>query len=90
MDEKEFIIRKKIKDIQNTIESNNKKKIELRNELFKLDQENCQLLLESLELISELEKLKNQKWKIKFKKSIDKQNCLWYNKKVEKLQTKIN
>lgn len=61
MDEKEFIIRKKIKDIQNTMESNNKKKIELRNELFKLDQENCQLLLESLELISELEKLKNQK-----------------------------
>lgn len=57
MDEKEFIIRKKIKDIQNTMESNNKKKIELRNELFKLDQENCQLLLESLELISELEKL---------------------------------
>jgi hypothetical protein len=58
MDEKEFIIRKKIKDIQNIIESNNKKKIKLRNELFKLDQENCQLLLESLELISELEKLK--------------------------------
>ena len=28
MDEKEFIIRKKIKDIQNTMESNNKKKIE--------------------------------------------------------------
>lgn len=61
MDKKEFIIRKKIKDIQNIMESNNKKKIELRNELFKLDQENCQLLLESLELISELEKLKNQK-----------------------------
>ena len=58
MDEKEFIIRKKIKDIQNIMESNNKKKIKLRNELFKLDQENCQLLLESLELISELEKLK--------------------------------
>lgn len=58
MDEKEFIIRKKIKDIQNIMESNNKKKIELRNELFKLDQENCQLLLESLELISKLEKLK--------------------------------
>ena len=58
MDKKEFIIRKKIKDIQNIMESNNKKKIELRNELFKLDQENCQLLLESLELISELEKLK--------------------------------
>lgn len=58
MDGKEFIIRKKIKDIQNIMESNNKKKIELRNELFKLDQENCQLLLESLELISELEKLK--------------------------------
>lgn len=55
---KEFIIRKKIKDIQNIMESNNKKKIELRNELFKLDQENCQLLLESLELISKLEKLK--------------------------------
>lgn len=55
---KEFIIRKKIKDIQNIMESNNKKKIELRNELFKLDQENCQLLLESLELSSELEKLK--------------------------------
>ena len=51
------MIRKKIKDIQNTMESNNKKKIELRNELFKLDQENCQLLLESLELVSELEKL---------------------------------
>lgn len=61
MDKKEFIIRKKIKDIQNIMESNNKKKIKLRNELFKLDQENCQLLLESLELISELEKLKNQK-----------------------------
>lgn len=61
MYEKEFIIRKKIKDIQNIMESNNKKKIKLRNELFKLDQENCQLLLESLELISELEKLKNQK-----------------------------
>ena len=61
MDKKEFIIRKKIKDIQNIMESNNKKKIELRNELFKLDQENCQLLLESLELISELEKVKNQK-----------------------------
>ena len=58
MDKKEFIIRKKIKDIQNIMESNNKKKIELRNELFKLDQENCQLLLESLELISKLEKLK--------------------------------
>ena len=58
MDGKEFIIRKKIKDIQNIMESNNKKKIELRNELFKLDQENCQLLLESLELISKLEKLK--------------------------------
>ena len=58
MDKKEFIIRKKIKDIQNIMESNNKKKIELRNELFKLDQENCKLLLESLELISELEKLK--------------------------------
>ena len=58
MDKKEFIIRKKIKDIQKIMESNNKKKIELRNELFKLDQENCQLLLESLELISELEKLK--------------------------------
>jgi len=61
MEGKEFIIRKKIKDIQNIMESNNKKKIKLRNELFKLDQENCQLLLESLELISELEKLKNQK-----------------------------
>ena len=61
MDKKEFIIRKKIKDIQNIMESNNKKKIELRNELFKLDQENCKSLLESLELISELEKLKNQK-----------------------------
>lgn len=61
MDEKEFIIRKKIKDIQNIMESNNKKKIKLKNELFKLDQENCQLLLESLELISELEKVKNQK-----------------------------
>jgi len=58
MEGKEFIIRKKIKDIQNIMESNNKKKIKLRNELFKLDQENCQLLLESLELISELEKLK--------------------------------
>ena len=61
MSEKEFEIRKRLKDIENTMESNNKKKIELRNELFKLDQENCQLLLESLELISELEKLKNQK-----------------------------
>lgn len=61
MDEKEFIIRKKIKDIQNTFESNNKKKIELRNELFKLDRENFKSLFESLELVSELEKLKNQK-----------------------------
>ena len=57
MSEKEFEIRKRLKDIENIMESNNKKKIELRNELFKLDQENCQLLLESLELISELEKL---------------------------------
>lgn len=61
MTEKEIVIRNRLKDIQNIMESNNKKKIELRNELFKLDQENCQLLLESLELISELEKVKNQK-----------------------------
>lgn len=58
MTEKEIVIRNRLKDIQNIMESNNKKKIELRNELFNLDQENCKLLLESLELVSELEKLK--------------------------------
>jgi hypothetical protein len=42
------------------MESNNKKKIRIKKRTLKLDQENCQLLLESLELISELEKLKNK------------------------------
>ena len=51
MSEKEFEIRKRLKDIENTMESNNKKKIELRNELFKLERENFKSLFESLELI---------------------------------------
>ena len=51
MSEKEFEIRKRLKDIENTMENNNKKKIELRNELFKLDRENFKSLFESLELI---------------------------------------
>jgi hypothetical protein len=40
MDEKEFIIRKKIKDIQNTMESNNKKKIESETPRY-LPRETC-------------------------------------------------
>lgn len=51
MSEKEFEIRKRLKDIENIMESNNKKKIELRNELFKLERENFKSLFESLELI---------------------------------------